>query len=179
MILEKITKRYLDKIQIKESRFKVMKKLICLLLAGILMIISCSVGCAESVTFPSVAFADSLKMLSDQLLVPSSLDVRNVKTTRLTANGVTYQFWIVHYVAQNKLGGYTDDLAYGLTNAVGFEHGETVMQVGDSILGSDNDQLGGLLSYIISDYLINTQQWSGMHELTPEEITLLLGYFKK
>lgn len=137
-----------------------MKKCFCLFLIGVALIMNFCSACAESISLPLQSFytLKPISQLKAQLLVPSSLDLREVNMVHLTIEEAEYQFIVIHYVAQNKMGGHSDDIAYALTEYFTTD-AEVALQIEDEPIG-DNPQMNSLLSKVIFDYLFNMSEYT-------------------
>lgn len=142
------------------------KTLFCLIL--IVVLINCSICLAEDVgmRLQIIEAVEPIEMIKDQLLVPSSLDLRSVGCIALELDDKSYVFYEIHYVAQNRMGGYTDNIAYALTTKVLFFNEENkidfknkiVVHIDDTRLG-DDQQMHSDLTNVILEYLTNHSEW--------------------
>lgn len=101
-----------------------MKRIILMLVTlSLLMTSWASASDLTSETIPKQAnyVPAILEVLKDELLVPDSLSIRKIEwiTLRLkrTDGSISdnYHFFLISYIAQNRMGGYSDNFLYALS----------------------------------------------------------------
>ncbi|MDD6142778.1 MAG: hypothetical protein PUD16_04700 [bacterium] len=160
-----------------------MKKILCLLLVIGIFSFNLSVSFAEfSMPLTTVFAVEPIKMLKENLLVPSSLDLREAGMIGLSVDNKSYNFIVIHYVAENKMGGHSDNFAYVLTTdtltnmlSENPTEAEFVISIGDDMkkLGN-NYQMHEVLTEVILQYLINMESWRSNEAWTDLPVNVVM-----
>lgn len=149
-----------------------MKRIISLVLALLLTFSIFSTAIAQPLTgtlqLEELYVASFLEVLKDYLLVPDSLTIRDIGCVKLSNGERTYYFFPVQYVAQNKLGGYSDDWIFAISNGeFGDDEVIAVLSADGDISYGDHTALSDL-RIIMMDYLGNpsiyedSKQWKDL-----------------
>lgn len=140
-----------------------MKKSVCLLLTLIMLLSLASPVTASATSFSfrveEVYVPAILDVLKDHLLVPSSLSLRDVGVIPFhIEDSPSYYFFAIHYVAQNKIGGYSDDWIYAISTTSLEDQKVAVMDADRDIFVGTSEMMSTLTT-IFSDYIFKTDYY--------------------
>ena len=96
-----------------------------------------------------------LNALRDNLLVPESLSIREIGCIGIECDDSFYYFFVIHYVAQNKLGGYSDDLLFALSTENFGDEQEVAILSGYSSISHGSGKMLSILQDAKLEYLLN------------------------
>lgn len=100
-----------------------------------------------------------LSVLKDRLLVPASLSIRDIGCIGVGSGESSYYFFVIQYVAQNKMGGYSDDLLFAISTKNFGDEQEIAVSSGNSKITYGSNKMLIDLNEIKIDFLLNEAKY--------------------